>query len=506
MGLRLQLNQRHLAAFVLYSCISSVYLTSLSCGPGEGFVSRSASVGAANSAAAALPIDLRSEVTPESIDQPLSDSGVMGLRDEVFVQVTERAAPVVVRKQPDASSAELDQLVYGDRMVVAGVVAGTVASGAPRWLKIRTGAGESGYIASFLTNYSPVLGCLVTVDASSGANLRQAPNLLSTVMRTLSQGQKVRLMGEMFTDGDSQLNRWLRVRTGDDQHGFVSAQLTSYMGHLRNDTQPQGGECPFAAERIWEAHGDQKLIDGVNAALAKASGSGTQWSVELRYLAPNGKRRVLFQQNPSRPLRPASNMKLLTGYLELLKHGGTDYASRMNFPDFVEMMKYSVNSAADRLAREALDARADSELNVRAAQRLKDEGFEPGSGFAMRDGSGLSYENRLSARLLVQILRGALQDPFFHVFESALPVAGQDGTLASRSVEGFKELRAKTGTLIQNPATALSGYARCSDGTGGSGLLIFSFLGDGVTAADQGHGAIDDALRAVARHLKTWRG
>lgn len=432
--------------------------------------------------------------------------GGLGLQDELFVQVTERGSPVIVRSQPTTQSAERDQLIYGDRIVVKTALAGSADSGAPRWLQIKTGAGQEGYIASFLTNYSPVLGCLIAVDAPGGANLRQAPNLLSGVLRTVPNGQKLRLMGELFTDGDGLLNRWLRVRTSDGDYGFVSAQLTTYLGHLRNDTQPPGGECPFASERVWEAHGDRRLVEGVSAALEGASRSGTLWSAEVRYLAPNGKRRVLYYWNAETPVRPASNMKLLTGYLELLKYGGTDYSSRPNFSDFVDMMKYSINTAADRLAREALGARYGSELNGRALQRLKSEGYEPGSGFAMLDGSGLSYDNKLSARFLVQMLRGALQDPFRQVYAEALPVAGQDGTLAGRPLEGFRELRAKTGTLLQDPASALSGYARCVDGTGQAGTLIFSFMGDGVTAADRGHRAIDNALRVIARQLKTWPG
>ena len=68
------------------------------------------------------------------------------------------------------------------------------------------------------------------------------------------------------------------------------------------------------------------------------------------------------------------------------------------------------------------------------------------SQYAIYDGSGLSHDNRLSARGLSRVLQKALTDDKFNVeFASSLSVDGKSGTLKKRSYEGVA--RAKTGTL-----------------------------------------------------------
>jgi D-alanyl-D-alanine carboxypeptidase/D-alanyl-D-alanine-endopeptidase (penicillin-binding protein 4) len=67
----------------------------------------------------------------------------------------------------------------------------------------------------------------------------------------------------------------------------------------------------------------------------------------------------------------------------------------------------------------------------------------------IRDGSGLSRENRLSASLLAHLIRAAVLSPEFGVeFERSFAVTGRTGTLFSRkfSIPPY-HLRAKTGSL-----------------------------------------------------------
>jgi D-alanyl-D-alanine carboxypeptidase/D-alanyl-D-alanine-endopeptidase (penicillin-binding protein 4) len=72
----------------------------------------------------------------------------------------------------------------------------------------------------------------------------------------------------------------------------------------------------------------------------------------------------------------------------------------------------------------------------------------PTSGLSLVDGSGLDRGNRVSCRTLARVLDLAAQ-PGFRTILDALPVAGEQGTLAVRlkgtPLEG--KLRAKTGTL-----------------------------------------------------------
>jgi len=98
------------------------------------------------------------------------------------------------------------------------------------------------------------------------------------------------------------------------------------------------------------------------------------------------------------------------------------------------------------------------------------------------DGSGLSRQNRVPARTLVQVLRTAASaaHPDLRAVVTGLPVAGVEGSLAvhytdARSEAGRGVVRAKTGTLSQ--VHALAGYLRTEDGT----LVAFAFLVDEAT-------------------------
>jgi D-alanyl-D-alanine carboxypeptidase/D-alanyl-D-alanine-endopeptidase (penicillin-binding protein 4) len=84
-------------------------------------------------------------------------------------------------------------------------------------------------------------------------------------------------------------------------------------------------------------------------------------------------------------------------------------------------------------------------------------GLDPAS-YRLRDGSGLSYENRLTARDLVRVLGAARQRFDFDEYHSALAIAGVDGTLEDRmrGTAAAGNAHAKTGTL--NIAVCLSGY------------------------------------------------
>lgn len=76
----------------------------------------------------------------------------------------------------------------------------------------------------------------------------------------------------------------------------------------------------------------------------------------------------------------------------------------------------------------------------------------------LENGTGLSREERISARHLGQLLLAGYNSRYMPEFISSLPVAGLDGTLQKRfvstSVEGW--LHAKTGSL--NDVRSLAGY------------------------------------------------
>jgi D-alanyl-D-alanine carboxypeptidase/D-alanyl-D-alanine-endopeptidase (penicillin-binding protein 4) len=77
--------------------------------------------------------------------------------------------------------------------------------------------------------------------------------------------------------------------------------------------------------------------------------------------------------------------------------------------------------------------------------------------FGVVDGSGLSHDNRASARLLVELLRASSTRPWWPAFAVSLPRAGVDGTLSDRMREELYRgrVRAKTGWI--GGASALAG-------------------------------------------------
>jgi D-alanyl-D-alanine carboxypeptidase/D-alanyl-D-alanine-endopeptidase (penicillin-binding protein 4) len=113
------------------------------------------------------------------------------------------------------------------------------------------------------------------------------------------------------------------------------------------------------------------------------------------------------------------------------------------------------------------------------------------AGLQLVDGSGLSRENRVPARLMVSALR--LADASFAIgpeFSAALPIAAADGTLERRADAAVGRVRAKTGLLTG--VSGLSGYAKTVEGR----ELVFSVLVNGYRGSDT------EAMRALDRFLE----
>ncbi len=126
---------------------------------------------------------------------------------------------------------------------------------------------------------------------------------------------------------------------------------------------------------------------------------------------------------------------------------------------------------------------------IRALRReLEALGIDLGAA-RLVDGSGLSLQNRLSPRMIVEALRVARAS--FEIgpeLVSALPIAHRDGTLERRLERAQGRIRAKTGLLTDAGVTALSGYAERSDGE----TLIFSILVNGPGGGGEaGMAAVD---------------
>lgn len=178
---------------------------------------------------------------------------------------------------------------------------------------------------------------------------------------------------------------------------------------------------------------------------------------------------------------------------ELLRFEGRQLA------DIVRLfVKYSNNTIAESLVK-ALGAQSGARGSWTSGtpemrRRLLQLGLDPG-GFDLVDGSGLSYENKVSPRTLVGALRLARASfRFGPELISALPIAGRDGTLSKRAEGADEGVRAKTGLL--NRITALSGFASMPDGE----RAVFSILVNGYPGTDE---AAMDAVDRFVTELVT---
>jgi D-alanyl-D-alanine carboxypeptidase/D-alanyl-D-alanine-endopeptidase (penicillin-binding protein 4) len=127
-----------------------------------------------------------------------------------------------------------------------------------------------------------------------------------------------------------------------------------------------------------------------------------------------------------------------------------------------EMDTYSDNFMAEMLMKEvgAVHARGGSAADgLSVTRRLLATAGVPLAGVRMVDGSGLSLRDRWTALGLATLLRTMWLDPDLqHHVVSALPLAGQTGTLSKRMRRGPARglVRAKTGTT--DNSSALSGF------------------------------------------------
>jgi D-alanyl-D-alanine carboxypeptidase/D-alanyl-D-alanine-endopeptidase (penicillin-binding protein 4) len=170
------------------------------------------------------------------------------------------------------------------------------------------------------------------------------------------------------------------------------------------------------------------------------------------------------------------------------------------------MLDRSENTLGDILAREvAVKAGKEPTFDGATAAMmdvLRQNNFDV-DGVVLKDGSGMSTENKVSAKLLAQILAVAAgpdgKDPRtakLRPLLGGLPVAGGSGTLADRynqgaAAEGKGWVRAKTGTLTG--VNSLAGIVLDKDNR----PLVFAFLTTGTNG-----GTARPALDTVSAALR----
>lgn len=164
-----------------------------------------------------------------------------------------------------------------------------------------------------------------------------------------------------------------------------------------------------------------------------------------------------------------------------------------------DMLLYSDNLLAEAIGREVAVARGEEPTFNGAATAtldvLEEEGIDI-TDAALSDNSGMSHDNRLTARILDEIIAEAGADAPLRGMLDGLPVAAGDGTLIDRfgsgsgAAEGAGWVRGKTGTL--NEVNTLAGTVTTESGR----PLSFAFLSNG-SDMDEGREALDRLAAAL---------
>lgn len=145
-------------------------------------------------------------------------------------------------------------------------------------------------------------------------------------------------------------------------------------------------------------------------------------------------------------------------------------------------MKQSNNGLGEMLVKEMGRVELEDgswESGLKVLQRtLISLGLNPGD-ISLRDGSGMSERNLMSANFLTELLELVRRESWFSVFEDSLPIGGEGdpalgGTLSYRLTDDATKgkVRAKTGSL--NKVSSLAGYVETADQENLSFSILFN--------------------------------
>jgi D-alanyl-D-alanine carboxypeptidase/D-alanyl-D-alanine-endopeptidase (penicillin-binding protein 4) len=161
-----------------------------------------------------------------------------------------------------------------------------------------------------------------------------------------------------------------------------------------------------------------------------------------------------------------------------------------------EMLTTSDNNTAELVLKEigkVAGTAGSTEAGIAVAMATMTKWGIPTDGVVLRDGSGLSEQNRVSCSVFVTLLhRAGTAGAIF----AGLPIAGRTGTLHAylRGTPAEGVMRAKTGTLAA--ARALSGFFPTQSGE----PIEFSFLVNGAKAKKRAESLWDDLARGFATY------
>jgi serine-type D-Ala-D-Ala carboxypeptidase/endopeptidase (penicillin-binding protein 4) len=154
--------------------------------------------------------------------------------------------------------------------------------------------------------------------------------------------------------------------------------------------------------------------------------------------------------------------------------------------------KSSDDFAAEVLAKDLGAAKGGAGTTAAGAAVIARHARALGATLFPVDGSGVDPDTKGSPRQLARLVRRLRTRP---ALAAALPVAGVDGTLASRMTSGpaRRTCRAKTGSLPATRVSALAGWCRTRGRT-----LVFAIQRSRVTSQPAAKAAEDAMVQRIA--------
>jgi D-alanyl-D-alanine carboxypeptidase/D-alanyl-D-alanine-endopeptidase (penicillin-binding protein 4) len=275
--------------------------------------------------------------------------------------------------------------------------------------------------------------------------------------------------------------------TWEPRSSFVSLSNDATMG-------PAGSRSTFDFERAARRHGVRArgvLPAGAGAKTehfavddpAAYAGTTFREALERRGIqVANDEVRVVA--DPARsPARGAA---------ALAEHRSPPLAQAIG-PILLNSQNWFAEQVLKTLGRERAGA-GSWEAGVRLEREFLEQvvGIDPAD-FVLRDGSGLSAQNRVTPRALVRLLDHVRRTPAQAAVRDALPVSGRAGSLRARFPGLPGRVRAKTGYI--GGVDSLAGFATRADGS----EVIFAIVANETQQPSSVIKAgIDDVVRAIA--------
>ncbi len=229
-----------------------------------------------------------------------------------------------------------------------------------------------------------------------------------------------------------------------------------------------------------------------------------QWASQFIFISNSGQRTVLSSMNANTSIKPASTLKLFTGYLAFVEQSYpmTGLSSLLHRSDNV-MADAALRSVA---VKHGVNSDSKSETLRAGVELMKSfyKNLEDSSKFHPVNGSGLNTTgvdtgdalNKATVRAETNLLEKIIKDQNYNSFKKLLAQPGQYGTLNYHlsAVSKLGHVYAKTGTLAQTKA--LAGYVETQ-----KGVLVFSVIADQLKISPVNAFSVIEQI--VLKHVQT---